>query len=241
MASDRTFPPSARRLAVARAAGLTPASPLLVGALGAVGAVLALVAIGGTIASRLGSWVRDALEGADGSRVGRAFDASSTGVNDRAVWASAFGSATDIVHATFALALPMLGTIAIVAVIVHLTQTRALWMPRRRLDNAPAEDLQRGTRGVLGLANAAVITMVTIVWLFAIAPRIATLVTIDRASGVGATGVGATGIGATGVGATGVGATGVGATGVGATGIGPTGATGIGPTGVGATGVGATG
>jgi flagellar biosynthetic protein FlhB len=183
MASDRSFPPSARRLALARAAGLTPASPLLVGALAAVGAVLALAAVGGAIAARIGAWVRAAIESADGSRVGSALEASVGSATEASV-----GSATDIVHATVALALPVLGSIAIVAMIAHLAQTRALWIPRRRVDNAPAEDPQRATRGVLGLANATVIAIVAVVWLFAMAPRIAALVSVgsDGATALGA-------------------------------------------------------
>ena len=45
MASERPFPPSARRLALARAAGLTPASPVVVGAAACIGAVAARQAL----------------------------------------------------------------------------------------------------------------------------------------------------------------------------------------------------
>jgi flagellar biosynthesis protein FlhB len=81
----------------------------------------------------------------------------------------------DVVSAIIALALPVLGAIAIGAVLAHLAQTRALWIPRRKLPNAPAEDPQRGTRGVLAIANGAVIASVTVAWLFAMAPRLAAL------------------------------------------------------------------
>jgi flagellar biosynthesis protein FlhB len=232
MASERSFPPSARRLALARAAGLTPASPLLVGALAGVGAAVALAAIGSAIATRLGAWARAAIASADGARVGDALAATgatdsnalaptsaTTGdalaptgtiataldaartvhaahaadaahaaqtadaarISDATLWATAFGTTSDVVHAILSLALPVLAAIAIAAIVGHLAQTRAVWLPRRKLPNAPAEDPQRGMRGALAVTNGIVVGLVTVVWLFAMAPRIAVLFVVDRA------------------------------------------------------------
>ena len=162
MASERPFPPSARRLALARAAGLTPASPVLVGAAASIGAVVALAITGPALAAQLRAWVRAAVSVADGT-------ASAGGVQA-------------ITGALAALALPVLGAISVAAVFAHLAQTRAVWLPRRRLPNAPVEDAQRGTRGALAIGNAVVIGAVTLAWLYAMAPRIAALVVVDRAS-----------------------------------------------------------
>ncbi|MGE0396292.1 MAG: EscU/YscU/HrcU family type III secretion system export apparatus switch protein [Kofleriaceae bacterium] len=193
MASDRPFPPSARRLALARAAGLSPASPLLVGALACATAATALAAVGRAMYERLGASVRGAMEAADGSAldVMPARAASGAHAIGDAATAGA-GPAIDaggVVNATLALALPVLGAIAIAAIIAHIAQTRAVWIPRRRLPNAPAEDPQRGTRGALGIANAIAIALVTVGWLFAMAPRLSALVT--TATTRDATGAGA--------------------------------------------------
>ena len=159
MASDRPFPPSTRRLALARAAGLTPASPILVGAFACAGAAIALAMAARAMFVRLGASVHSALEAADGS-------ALHAGTNAR-----------DVVTSIIALALPVLGAIAIAAVLAHLAQTRAVWIPRRRIPNAPIEDPQRGTRGAMAIVNAGVIALVAVGWLYAMAPRLAALVT----------------------------------------------------------------
>lgn len=185
MASDRPFPPSTRRLALARAAGLTPASPILVGAIGCVGAVVALAIAGAAIATRVSAGLRSAIGAADGASIGdvlaradragvHAVDATGTFAAGGAGWPRV--DATDLVSTIIALALPVLGAIAIAAVLAHLAQTRAVWIPRRRLPNAPVEDPQRGARGLLAIGNAAIIALVTVAWLYAMAPRLAALV-----------------------------------------------------------------
>ena len=66
MADHRPFPPSARRRALARAAGLSPASPVVVGAIAWIGALVGILVYGRTIAARLGAWLAAACSGADG-------------------------------------------------------------------------------------------------------------------------------------------------------------------------------
>src|SRR3954470_24069051 len=67
MSDRRPFPPSPRRLALARASGLSAASPIVVGAAAAGAAALALVELGTSAATRLGTWVAHACAGADGA------------------------------------------------------------------------------------------------------------------------------------------------------------------------------
>ena len=221
MASDRSFPPSARRLALARAAGLTPASPIVVGAIACGAAVVALAALGTTIANRVGTWIRSAIGAADGSSIDKALDGAQTlgraqaagldtahaagldaaragldaaragldaahaaGLDAAHAATPALANAHELVTATIALALPVLGAIAIAAVLAHLAQTRAVWLPRRRIPNAPVEDPQRGTRGTLAISNAIVIALVAVGWLYSMAPRIAALTLSPRAGGV---------------------------------------------------------
>lgn len=213
MTSERPFPPSARRLGLARAAGLTPQSPLLVGAAACIGAVTAVAIVGHVMFVRLGASLRSALSAADGSTasfgasIGANGASGASGGASLAIESTQFGAngvglatastdigasgvtgatvtvnARDLVVAIASLALPILGAIAIAALVVHLAQTRAVWLPRRKLPTAPAEDPQRGTRGALAIANGLVIGAVAVTWLFAMAPRIAAL-TISPASG----------------------------------------------------------
>lgn len=219
MASDRSFPPSARRLALARAAGLTPASPIVVGAIGCVAAVVALAALGTAIADRMGAWIRSAIGAADGSVLDSAnaagldaahaagldaaqsgldaahaagldaahasgLDAAHAGIDAAHTAATSLANARELVSATIALALPVLGAIAIALVLAQLAQTRAVWIPRRRIPNAPVDDPQRGTRGALAMGNAIVIALVAVGWLYTMAPRLAALTLSPRAGGV---------------------------------------------------------
>ncbi|MBA2541333.1 MAG: type III secretion protein, partial [Deltaproteobacteria bacterium] len=69
MADDRPFPPSPRRRALARRAGLSAASPLLVGAAACAAGVLAVFAIAGAASVRLRAMIAAACSG-DGSAVG---------------------------------------------------------------------------------------------------------------------------------------------------------------------------
>lgn len=158
MAEHRAFPPSPRRRALARQAGLHAASPFLVGAAAAAAALAALAALGGATLHRLGSAVAAACSG-------------------RPVLAPAA-----LPEAVAATALPIVGVAAIAAMIAHLAQTRAAWLPRRRIAGAPAIEAGAGsrTRRAAGeLAAAAVIGGVAFAWLWQTAPHLAGLVALD--------------------------------------------------------------
>lgn len=170
--SERPFPPSARRLGLARRAGLAAASPVLVGAL-----LCATAAVAIAWASGLGAMLGDAVRAA-----------CSAAAGDGAHAAIAPAGA---VLAVLAIAAPALGAMAIVAGAAQLAQTRALWLPRRRVDGAPAIDSGAGTRtrrAAIDLIGAAVIGAVAFGWLWFVAPRIARLVELDAPAGVAAFG-----------------------------------------------------
>lgn len=158
MAEHRPFPASPRRRALARQAGLHPASPFVVGAAAAAAVVVAAGAAGGAIARRLGSALAAACAG-------------------RAEIAPAALPGTVV-----ATALPILGAAALAALIAHLAQTRAVWLPRRRIAGAPAIEagpVPRTRRTAGELAAAAVIGAVAFAWLWRTAPRIAVLLGVD--------------------------------------------------------------
>jgi flagellar biosynthesis protein FlhB len=158
--SDRPFPPSSRRLALARRAGLTAASPVIVGAF-ALATIAVVLALGRGLVGGLADAVAAASEG----RV-------SLGVDDVAI-------------AVLALAAPVLGATALVAAAAQLTQTRAVWIPRRRVDGAPSIDAgptARTRHAAIDLASAAVLGAVVLGWLWLMAPRLAALVELEPTS-----------------------------------------------------------
>lgn len=160
MADHRPFPPSARRRALARAAGLSPASPIVVGAIAWIGALVGILVFGRAIAARLGAWVAAACSGADGAgAVGSAVQAWTTIVTD-----------------VLAFVLPVLVAAALAALVAHFAQTRSLWLPRRTLRGAPALETSRTQRAGLGILGAIAMGTVTLAWLWAVAPRLALLV-----------------------------------------------------------------
>ncbi|MBX3161915.1 MAG: EscU/YscU/HrcU family type III secretion system export apparatus switch protein, partial [Deltaproteobacteria bacterium] len=82
-------------------------------------------------------------------------------------------------------ALP-LGAVAAAAALAHVAQARTLWLPRRRVDGAPALDRGAGARvrrtgGELAAALAA--GGVAVAWLWWCAPRLAALVEVPLAGG----------------------------------------------------------
>ncbi|HEY5948360.1 MAG TPA: EscU/YscU/HrcU family type III secretion system export apparatus switch protein [Kofleriaceae bacterium] len=210
MSERRPFPPSPRRLALARQAGLTPASPLVVGAIACIGALIAALALARAAAATLGAWIAAACRAADGSAdwaaqratgaTGAIDDAAqhAQGVGNRAidqvadharvVASHAIDDAahhahtlaiSDVAARVLELALPLLAVAALAAVVAHFAQTRALWLPRRRLANAPAVEPARVRRSALDLATCAAVGVVAFAWLWTTAPRLAALLSID--------------------------------------------------------------
>lgn len=151
MAEPRPFPPSPRRLALARRAGLHAASPIVVGAVGLVAAVVVIAALGRAIAARLGEAIASACRGQPQL------------------------DAADVAATTLELALPLVGAIAIAAIAAHVAQTRALWLPRRALPHAPTVEPGRTRGAARELAGAAVVGGATLGWLWLMAPALARL------------------------------------------------------------------
>lgn len=191
MAEPRKLPPSVRRSGLARAAGLHAASPVLVGAIACAVAVIAVIALGRAAAARLGAWVVAACESParfaaapGGEAIG-----PGSGARDGAVLGPGplpFGGGgldveagpggldvSAVPRAVLELVVPLLAVIALAAIVAHLVQTRAVWLPRRRLPGAPAPEPQRVRRALLDLTAALVIGAVVIGWLWTMAPRLA--------------------------------------------------------------------
>jgi flagellar biosynthesis protein FlhB len=155
MPERRPFPPSPRRRALARQAGLSAASPLLVGAAGAGAAAAASVMLARAAATTIGDWITAACDG-------RASLAPSS-----------------LPRAVLSLALPLLGIVAVIAIAAHLAQTRALWLPRRRIEGAPALPPRRTAGAAFELASATVIGVTAFAWLWLTAPRLARAASLD--------------------------------------------------------------
>jgi flagellar biosynthesis protein FlhB len=168
MPERRPFPPSPRRRALARQAGLSAASPLLVGAAGAGAAAAASVMLARAAASTLGAWIAAACDGR------ATHDASTSTPN-----ALAPGS---LPHAVLSLALPLLGIVAVVAIAAHLAQSRAIWLPRRRIEGAPALPPRRTRAAAFELASATIVGVTAFAWLWLTAPRLARAASIDDAA-----------------------------------------------------------
>jgi flagellar biosynthesis protein FlhB len=199
MTERRPFPPSPRRLALARQAGLTSASPLVVGAIACGAAVLAAVFLARAAASLVGNWIAAACRAADGSRslgdVTQGVDASTLsagrdgvatlglGGHDRVATLGLDRVATlgleGIVAHVVELAGPIIAAAAIAAVVAHVAQTRSLWLPRRRIAGAPIIEPARVHRTAFDISAAIVIGVVAFGWLWITAPRLASLFVVD--------------------------------------------------------------
>ena len=158
MAEHRHFPPSPRRRSLARRAGLHAASPYVVGAAAGAAVLVTLSALGDALVHRLGAAIAAACRG------------------------HAALTPAALPETVVATALPVLGAAASAALIGHLAQTRAVWLPRRRIADAPALEagpLPRARRAAGELAAAVVIGGVAFAWLWWTAPRIAALVAVD--------------------------------------------------------------
>jgi flagellar biosynthesis protein FlhB len=151
----RPFPPSPRRRALAQQAGLSAASPLIGGALACGAAVAIAFMLAAAVARQVGAWIANACDGRASLELAR------------------------VPSALLQLALPLLGAAAIAAVLAHVAQTRALWLPRRRIDQAPSVPRAGVARAAFELASAAAIATVAFGWLWLTAPRLAVLLRID--------------------------------------------------------------
>jgi flagellar biosynthesis protein FlhB len=156
VAERRPFPPSPRRVALARASGLSAASPILVGGAALAGAIAVIAGTARAAIDRLGADVAAACSRADGAHAG---DVSP--------------HASDVATAVLDLVLPLLVAAAVAALVVHVAQTRSLWFPRRSIPGAPV--LPRHARIGSDALGAVTIGGVTVGWLWMCAPRLAGL------------------------------------------------------------------
>lgn len=139
--SDRNLPASPRRLLLARRAGAVPHAPALTTAAAWAGALLALVALAPRLASELHSAMRRGLIDA-GAPSGAPLSSRASSLAERV------GEAT---LGALSLVAPVLLGAALLALGVHLAQTRAVWIPRRRLRGAPLPPVDLAARARAGL------------------------------------------------------------------------------------------
>jgi flagellar biosynthesis protein FlhB len=196
MTERRPFPPSPRRLALARRAGLTGASPIVVGAVACVAAIATAIVLARAAAGRLGEWIAAACRAADGgSAVVGGSDAIGASGPSGAVRASgALGAnnvidtdgsplldAAEIVPAVLELVAPLIVAAAVAALVAHVAQTRSLWLPRRRIAGAPSVEPAHVRQTAFDITAAAVVGVVAFAWLWLTAPRLALLFSVDAA------------------------------------------------------------
>lgn len=229
MTERRPFPPSPRRLALARQAGTTAASPLVVSAAALGAAVIASVMLARAAGKLIGSWIAascraaalpapdtatavhgasalpsDAmLHGTGALSPDAALHGAST-VSPDAALHGAGALLPDALHGTSALPFdasthaantslgldgvlprllelvaPLVIAAAIAALVAHVAQTRALWLPRRRIAGAPVVPPARVARTTLDMIATAVVGAVAFGWLWTTAPRLAALFAIS--------------------------------------------------------------
>jgi type III secretion system FlhB-like substrate exporter len=197
MAAPRPHPPTPRRRALARQAGLSGHSPLLTTA-----AVWALAAalLGGLAATArqlLGGWVAAGCQLA-AQRGTPATDALLTAsIGQRAAGSVTGATAADLagvprptalIDAITHLAGTPLLALAAAALIAPLAQTRAGWLPRRRIPGAPALPAglaARARRGALDLLAAAAVLATGGAWLWFVTPRLANLLALPATALLG--------------------------------------------------------
>ncbi|MEO8554695.1 MAG: EscU/YscU/HrcU family type III secretion system export apparatus switch protein, partial [Kofleriaceae bacterium] len=171
--SDKPFPPSARRAALARQAGLHAASPIVVAGAAAAAIALAVSAVRFALGDAIVAACRSAAW--HGATAG---DPSTLGVDA-------------VAGTVLAIAAPLLVAAALAAVLAHLAQTRRLWNPRRQIDRAPALEggpAVRARGAAFDLLMVAVVGAVGLGWVWLIAPRLATLVELEPRAMLGAAG-----------------------------------------------------
>jgi len=144
------LPPTPRRRALARQAGLVPLSGRLVGAAAWAGAAAAVAWAGAAGARALAGQAADGVSAA-------AAAADPTG--------AALAAVDGVVGAALAVAAPAVLAAAALAIAAHAAQTRGLWLPRRTIRGAPqprATAARRAADGAIGLVAAAAVGAVVV-------------------------------------------------------------------------------
>jgi type III secretory pathway component EscU len=131
---------------------------LLASALGVAAALVAVVQLAPGAAERLGAWIANACDG----RARLTPDAVGAAV--------------------FAFAMPILAASALAAVVAHIAQTGALWLPRRRVASVPHVPRASVARAGFELAGATLVAVLTIAWFWRAAPIIAESSSLARAA-----------------------------------------------------------
>lgn len=163
---------------------------MLVGGIACAAAAIALAGLGAAAARELGGWIAAACETAPTlvTRGGGDGVAGSRHVADGSLSPGSAGGLlriTDVVTAIGRIALPLLVALALAAIVAHLAQTRAGWLPRRRIPGAPALDAGPGVRvqrTAFELAAAGIVGALVVGWLWLVAPRLAALPGLPLAS-----------------------------------------------------------
>ena len=147
-ADDRVLPPSARRVALARRAGLVPRSAVLVAGAAWTGAAIGLWLAASRARALLSSSLVAATAATDGTL-------------------SAPPTAAGLAVAVLGVAAPLVAGAALAAIAAHLAQTRQLAIPRRVVAGAPRPargiDRRAADAGLAGL-RAVAVAAVAVAW-----------------------------------------------------------------------------
>lgn len=157
---DRPFPPTPRRRALARAAGVVLDSPAFTAAVAFALGVIAIAAVVPPIAAS----VRASSQAALAHAAGEDAVARATGT-----------SATRVMVGVLDVVGPLVLAAAAGAVAATVALTRSLFIPRRQVRGAPVIPPAPGTDGALGLARGAVVGAVAAAFLVTRLPALAAL------------------------------------------------------------------
>ncbi|HUQ04080.1 MAG TPA: EscU/YscU/HrcU family type III secretion system export apparatus switch protein [Kofleriaceae bacterium] len=166
---ERPFPPTPRRRALARSAGVVLDSPAFTAAAAIALGVLAIAAVVPSIAASVRASTAAALaHAADEGAVARATGSTAAGV---------VASVLDAVG-------PLVLAAAVGAVAATAAMTRSLFVPRRNVRGAPGVPPEPGVDAALGLARAAVVAAVGATFVVVHVPSLTALATSSSASSV---------------------------------------------------------
>lgn len=171
---DRPFPPTPRRRALARAAGVVLESPAFTAAAALATGVLAVV----VIAPAIGRSLRASTAAAFSHATATATDGGADAVT-RATATSASTVTADVLAAVG----PLLLAAAVGAVVATAVLTRSLFVPRRHIRGAPTVPPEPGVDATLGLGRAAVLAAVGATFILTHVPALAALATPASSSG----------------------------------------------------------